>query len=675
MPEGFPKTQSETGETHPPSRGRSLPTTPGESDEAPPVITLRAVLLGLLTIAAMFYYFVQVGQRLNVGSYVHSQFPMAAWIPFVLWLFLNVGLKRIWPRVALRRGELLTIFSMMWVVGTIPQRGWIDFWASILAAPTYFASPENRWAEIFFDYLPWHVFADTSPRVIDPFWFGLPEGMSIPWDGWVGIAFHWAGVSLAMVVFAFCLILLFQRQWVEEEKLSFPLAQMPLDLTRGMDGPRRMPDIFRSYLFWLGFGAVFVPILYNVGTYFIPGLPQIELYWKHYFVSSDDRLFWAYFRIQPLVLAATYLCPVDILGSLVLFYLLAALKLGLMHRVGFSVGGFTGIFGEAYQILYMESYGALFCVGLWWIWLARRHLRGVWRQVRSGEGSRAETARYRLAVVGLLLSASYVIGWAVSLGMNLPVAIGAFLLMTLTYFVTAKLVAATGFAYLFPNRPQIKGESFVVELVGSIYLSPRNLIAFKTLTSRAFFGTFMIPAWPAITHHLRIFSFRRQPGWVAGAVFVAFPVGFLVAAWATVELAYQEGGMLFLGGKANLDFQIMAHLMNNRGPPTLGRWAVWLWGFLEAAGIALMRARFHWFPLHPIGLVFQFTFGTWLYWFSLCLILLVKLVLLRYGGVQAYQTGKPFFYGLGIGYVIGVMLSASVDLIWFPTAGHRMHWW
>ena len=55
-----------------------------------PRITLRAILLGVLTIAATFYYIVEVGQRLRVGSYVHSQFPMAAFMPFVLWLFFNI---------------------------------------------------------------------------------------------------------------------------------------------------------------------------------------------------------------------------------------------------------------------------------------------------------------------------------------------------------------------------------------------------------------------------------------------------------------------------------------------------------------------------------------------------------------------------------------------------------
>ena len=182
-----------------------------EDTDAPPVITLRAVVLGLLTITAMFYYLTQVVHRIGSGTFVHSQFPMAVIIPFVLWLFLNVVLKRVWPAVALRQGELLTILAMMWVVGTIPQNGWINFWAPILAAPTYFASAENQWAETFFDFMPWNVFPPTDTLLIHGFWFGLPQGAAVPWGGWVGVIFQWLGVSMAMLAFGFCIIVLFQK--------------------------------------------------------------------------------------------------------------------------------------------------------------------------------------------------------------------------------------------------------------------------------------------------------------------------------------------------------------------------------------------------------------------------------------------------------------------------------
>jgi hypothetical protein len=85
--------------------------------------------------------------------------------------------------------------------------------------------------------------------------------------------------------------------------------------------------------------------------------------------------------------------------------------------------------------------------------------------------------------------------------------------------------------------------------------------------------------------------------------------------------------------------------------------------------------RYHWFPLHPVGLAFQWTSGTSIYWFSLFLVWIAKLGLLRFGGVPAYRRAKPLFFGLGIGYVVGVVLSGVVDIIWFPLDGHAVHDW
>ena len=535
------------------------------------------------------------------------------------------------------------------------------------------ATPENQWSDLLFPYLPWRVFPDSSPRVLDTFWMGLPQGAPVPWDGWIGAIIQWLGASLGMVVFGFCLVVLFQRQWMEAEKLSFPLAQMPLDLTQGFDGPRRVPDIFRSGLFWIGCGVVLLPLLYNIGAYFTPGLPLFELYTKRFHLELPRPFPGLTIRVLPLVMALTYLCPLDILGSLVIFTLLATVKIGLMDRVGLVIGAEGQPLAPS-AILSLESLGAIVFVAGWSVYLARRHLREVWQQVRTGEGDRRQVGIYRLALAGLILSACYVIAWACSLGMSLPLAIGAFVLMVATFFVTIKLIAATGFPYLMPSWPNAKGSSFIVDLVGSARLSPQDLVAFKIFTGHAFFGNIRLPAWPAIPHHLRIFSLRDQPWLVTATVLVAFATGFLTAVWASLEMAYDKGGAVFLMGATGI-LDETVHLLQNPKVGDPGKWGVWGWGLFEAGGIALLRARFHWFPLHPIGLAFQHTSGTSIYWFSLFLVWVSKLILLRYGGIRAYRKGKPFFYGLGVGYVIGVVLSGVVDVIWFPTQGHNVHDW
>ena len=640
-----------------------------------PRITLRGLVLGLLTIAATFYFYIGEIQGTGMlGHAVSSQLPVVVYVPFVLWLFLNVVAKQLCPRLALRRGELLTIFGMLWVVGTIPGYGWMGYWVLTLAAPAFYDSAENQWTEVLFDFLPWHVFPDPSARVIDTFWLGLPEGAPVPWDGWIGATGQWLSVSVAMVGFGLCMVVLLQRQWEAGEKLTFPLAQLPLDLTAGFDGPHRMPAIFHSRLFWIGFAAVFLPILYNIASYFMAGLPRIGIYWDLYNIRLGEGFPTLHFRIMPLVVAVTYLCPLDILASMFLFHLLAILKGAAMSRVGFTVG----TAGEPLhwnEILHLESYGALIFIGLWTIWLARRHLRAVWRQVRSGAGRGAEVSRYRWALSGLAISGGYVLIWMVAIGMSLKAALLIFSIAVLSYLVVVKLIAATGCAYLLTDPGHIKGITFVDELLGTALLSPRSYVGFRLFSSTAFFGNLRIPAWPSLPHLLRIFSMKRQPGWITALVLAAFTVGFLVAAGATLEIAYTEQALVFFSDSVAPGYSETARNLNNPQTSDLGRWLVFLAGVAESAVLALLRARFHWFPLHPLGVAFQYTIVGIVFWFSLFLVWAVKVSLLRYGGKAAYLAGKPFFYGLAVGYVSGIILSVGVDFIWFPAAGHNVHSW
>ncbi len=646
----------------------------GEDGDEGLRITWRGVFVGALTVAGWFYcLIVVVGINLASSTFVLSQYPMVAVIPFVLWLFLNVLLKSIRPRAALTRGELLTIFSMTWIVGALPMWGWSDYWVAVMGAPFFMATPENQWDTLILPWMPWNAFPEPTERVIHTFWLGLPEGMPLPWDAWAGAIARWFSASLAMVVFGLCLVILFRRQWIEAERLTFPLAQMPLELTRGFDGPRRLPDLFHSRLFWIGFGVVFLPLFYNMGTWFTPGLPQAEFYLERFQITLPRPWPSPVLRVLPLVLALVYLCPLDILGSLVLFYFLAVAKTGAMDQLGFSVGSSGQQLGSG-DILDMESYGAIVCIALWSLWLARRHLREVWGSIARGEGDPADVRIYRIAAAGMAVSAVYVISFGVSLGASLPLAAATFALMTVSFFVTIKLIAATGFPYLMPTWANAKGGLFITDLVGSANLSAKNVVAFKLFVSQAFFGNIRLPAWPALPHHLRIFSLRFQPGRVCAVVLVAFPVGCLVASLCSITVAYDQGGAVHLPYAFNVYPQI-ATLLNHPRAFDLGKWGVWLTGFLEAAGLAYLRGRFHWFALHPVGLAFQYAPGLVHYWFSLLLVWIVKLTLLRYGGGGAYQAGKPFFYGLGVGYVAGVVLSGVIDAIWFPADGHRVHYW
>jgi hypothetical protein len=79
-----------------------------------------------------------------------------------------------------------------------------------------------------------------------------------------------------------------------------------------------------------------------------------------------------------------------------------------------------------------------------------------------------------------------------------------------------------------------------------------------------------------------------------------------------------------------------------------------------AALLAALRARFLWWPLHPVGFALAWSFWVFYYWFSGLVAWVVKVLVLKYGGAGTY--GK--LLSLCIGLLVGTWLTA---ILWTLT--------
>ena len=211
-------------------------------------ITLRALLLGVLTIALMTIYITHFAWNM-----IKNYMPVSALIPFVAWVGINAILKLVAPKRALSRTEMLTIFSMVWLVGNLPTTGWAGYLLGNISAPAHLASPENRVGDAIAPLLPDWLFLQNSPVVIGQLYAGLEPNASIPWQPWVRPLFWWTAGCLSVVMAGFFCSVLFFKQWHENERLTFPMATFPTDLLREVPG-YRLPVVFYAPLFWTGFG-------------------------------------------------------------------------------------------------------------------------------------------------------------------------------------------------------------------------------------------------------------------------------------------------------------------------------------------------------------------------------------------------------------------------------------
>ena len=61
---------------------------------------------------------------------------------------------------------------------------------------------------------------------------------TIPWDAWLLPLLGWSALIVAIYFAMICVAVVLRRQWIEREKLIYPLAQLPLDIVLKYWGPR-----------------------------------------------------------------------------------------------------------------------------------------------------------------------------------------------------------------------------------------------------------------------------------------------------------------------------------------------------------------------------------------------------------------------------------------------------
>jgi hypothetical protein len=79
--------------------------------------------------------------------------------------------------------------------------------------------------------------------------------------------------------------------------------------------------------------------------------------------------------------------------------------------------------------------------------------------------------------------------------------------------------------------------------------------------------------------------------------------------------------------------------------------------------LMLMLARWYyvWWPLHPLGYPIGPIVIMDHLWFNMFLAWLIKVVVLRYGGVALYRRTRPFFMGMIVGHIVPGGIFLFID--------------
>ena len=638
--------------------------------------TLRAVAVGAV-LCALIGVGTPYACHVMHASYMALDFstPAAVFLFFVLVFLVNGALRAIWERLALTSGELLVVFVMMAVGCAIPTMGLTGYLLSTIAAPFYYAAPENQWAEILLPHVPKWLYPQ-DPFAVRWLYEGLPRGESIPWGAWAMPLLHWASFLLVLYFVMICVMVILRRQWVDNERLVYPLTHLPLAMVEREARPGFTNPILRNGWLWAGFAVPFGIGSYIGLTRYVPGLPPFEVVTELPIFRGAGRII---FRLSFPMIGFTYMLSTSLALSLWVFNLLTTFE-----RAGLRMVGYEGLEKlDPYSqsgggpLLCHQSHAALLVLVVFGLWVGRRHLRAVLAKA-FGRGEdvddRDEILSYRTAFWGMVGGLAYVTWWLHRSGMDLWVATALVVVSLATFLGVTRLVAAGGMA---ETRAPMTGSTVLVSAFGSEALGPRNLVPFGM--TYIWMGDIRTFVMASVANGLKLVSDLRDPRRkrVFWAIALAIVVTFAVSVAMTMWIAYDKGGAnanrWFFESGPTLPFQYATRLIKNPEGPSA---SAGLFGGIGAGVMGLLllaHHRFVWWPLHPLGFPIASLWLTDQLWFSIFIAWAVKTMVLRYGGADLYHRTRFFFLGLILGQYTASGLWIVLDLF-TGKVGNSLFW-
>jgi hypothetical protein len=646
----------------------------GTIKPGPEGVTVRSVLLGVLLIPPNAYWVAQMELIRYQGHPTTTSLFFNCIFILLCLVLLNGLLRRIVPRVALDRRELLVIYIMLNIGSALVSHDMVQVLAPEMSHWAWYATPENRWEELFFRYIPRWLYRGDEGLLK-----GLYEGGDTLYRpqylaAWGPPVLWWSAFLVALLLAMLCINALFRKRWMEREKLTYPITHLPLEMTQPG------APLFRDRWLWAGFAIAAGIDLLNGFHELWPAVPLIKVrvvhfdaYMRSVFVGHPwGALAGTRIGFYPFAVGLGLLLPTDLLFSCWFFYLVWRLEILLS-----SWFGWTQI--PRFPFVEEQASAAYLGLGLFALWVSREHLRQLASRIVLGRASiddRGEPMRYRLAAYGLLAGVGFVALFLGRMGLSwwiIPIFCGLYFLLSLSI---TRIRAELGPPVhdLHSGGP----DQIIVNWFGTRAspLGPRNV----TVLGLTWWFNRAYRSHP-MPHQLEGYKMAQMTGMRATrlsvALMVAAVVGALSAFWALFHCFYKYGLEAEVSWAARGAFgpEPFVHIQNWLQNPEGTDWHA-IVAMAAALGFTILlmalRMRFVWWPFHPVGYAISSSWAMNCLWVCLLIAWAVKLLALRYGGHKLFRSVIPFALGLILGEfivgsiwtIIGISLGIDTYSFW-----------
>lgn len=669
------------------------PPTASPADAPPRAVTPRVVILSLL-LAALFGYCIPIVDYKFSNTFLGAMHMPAAAIATLMALLLVVNplLKLLSARFVLGRDEVLTVYITCLFSSLVPGRGGENFFIPNVLSSFYYANSSNKWFESLAPYIkPWMTPALTpshgyNAAVTEGFYNQLQPGQSLPWGAWLVPLGAWTAIILAIYWMHACLGVMLRAQWARREALAFPLLKLPLEMTEDMDAaPGKGNGFFRNPLMWVGFGiAVFVEMLNGLNRYYpdVPGVP-LSLSPSQFFTEAPwNQLGSVYIVVFPAIVGISYLLTSEVSFSLWFFHVFSKLQLVIAYTAGFSPAGMEQPFwtrGWAKGFVGYQQVGAILAYVAILLWTGREHWRHIARRALGREaatpGERHEALSYPVAFWGFVTALGFIIAWTVAAGVKIHVALVLWASYVAISLALTRLVAEGGLLFVQTGWLPIGPMGYLLgagpgKFVDVASAAPASMISSSIMLDMR---GFLLPSFVQgfkLAYDRRIAA-KPLLALIGSCVLVSLALSL----WVILRLGYNVGGLTLQNWWVTANSsQAAVHALGLSKALDTNFAANWGWtavGGLMTWGMMLARARFAWFPLHPIGLLMCVPFAMHSMWLSIFLGWLSKVTITRFGGTSSYRSAMPLFLGLALGGVFMIAFWVGIDA-WQGRTGHAL---
>ena len=212
-------------------------------------VTWRAILIAIFLIPLNVFWIVEVECVWHSGHPTTISLFWNVVLNIFFLILINLFLKRVAPGSALKQGEMITIYAMLSIASGLAGHDMLALTIPALPHAFWFATIENDWADTFHGYIPQHLVV-SDKEVLRGFYEGDTPFYNAQIGGaWIIPTLWWTSFILALSAIMICLNVLIRKQWTENEKLAYPIIQLPMAITEGGGSAQ----LFRNRLLWYGF--------------------------------------------------------------------------------------------------------------------------------------------------------------------------------------------------------------------------------------------------------------------------------------------------------------------------------------------------------------------------------------------------------------------------------------